>query len=104
MLFQLYGRIGWSVGSCHDSRTMRIDERFEIPDGPDTEVKAIEKAREIVKNLHKEHSHLVDYTLVAGLRVIKEIWETHFEEGRPGVPAQPARPAVVDHLEEKILV
>lgn len=106
MEFQLYGRVGYAVGSCHDDRSIAINEEFSVPDGPNAETMAIEKAREILRGVHKKYSHFTDYALAAGLRVIKEIWETHFEDDQPAIPAVPARkekPPTPAHFAEKII-
>lgn len=104
MEFQLYGMIGYAVGSCHDDRSVDINEEFSVPDGPNAKAAAIEKSREIVQKLHGQYSHLTDYSLAAGLRVITEIWETHFEEAISAIPAMPAKkakPAVPAGFKEK---
>lgn len=102
MKFHLVGTVYWAVGSCRDDRSEEINEEFDAP----SEEVAIEKAKAIVRERHKACSHLTDYGLNAELRVIKPVWETHFRDDEPArrpVPAQPARPAVAAHFEEKRL-
>ena len=99
MKFQLVGTVRWAVGSCHDDRSKDIHEEFDAPN----EKAAIEKAKEIVQKYHEEHSHLTDYGLQATLQVVKPIWETSFYDEEEAVAAQPARPAVKAHFEEKAL-
>ncbi|HUC31270.1 MAG TPA: hypothetical protein VMR99_01105 [Candidatus Paceibacterota bacterium] len=106
MKFQLYGRIGYAVGSCHDDRSIDISEEFNLPDGSNVEAMAIEKARGMIQELHEKYSHRTDYTLAAGLGVIREIWETHFEEDQCAVPARPAekaKSAIPAHFKERLL-
>lgn len=97
MKFKLTGKIYYAVGSCHDDRSMEINERFEAPN-----VKAaIDKAREIIGKEHDSNKHLTDYGLHAVLEVTRSVWKVDFKDAELAMTARHARPAIKAHLEEK---
>lgn len=77
MIFQLIGLINYDVGSCHDSRTVSINQEFKATDVD----QAIDKARELVKEFHETYSWHTDYTCrKMQLRMITPVWETFFND------------------------
>lgn len=96
MEFRLTGTIYYSVGSCHDDRSITIDEKFSKP----TIKTGLKTAREIIKREHNKNRHLTDYSLHAVLEVTKSIWKVDFIDEQSTEPAQPARSAVKAHLKE----
>lgn len=114
MKFKLIGTVWYDVGSCHDSRSVEINEEFEKPN-IDT---AIKEARKIVRNFHKKYSWHTDYGMSAELQTIKSqgnktiietLWKTRFvaeqpaEPARPAIPAKPAKSAILAHFKEEKL-
>lgn len=76
MLFQLYGVIK-RIERNGDRHTELLRIKFEIPDGPGADTKAIEKAKEILKNLGgNPYCSLNVCSFIVGLRTItrKRIW------------------------------
>lgn len=100
MKFELVGTIAWAVGSCRDDRSMPICESIDAP----TAQLAIEQAKVIVADLHKGHSHLTDYGLVAQLRMVKSVWTSRFQRAQTARQAVLASPSIPEHFEEQIII
>lgn len=95
MLFWLNGEVNYDVGSCHDSRMVKIDNYFSAPNIKS----AITKAKEMVQKYHQDYKHRTDYALEAKLFIGNPktktftVWETRWQKAKAYVPPQPAIPA-----------
>lgn len=98
MFFLLKGEIAYDVGSCHDSRTVRIFQHILAPNVKS----AIAGAKKVVKSHHERFSHRTDYGMSAALHksdinqtLGEKVWETRWREAEPYVPPvhRPAIPA-----------
>jgi hypothetical protein len=103
MKFVLTGSIGYDVGSCHDSRTVTIDEKIEAAD----EEQGVVEAKKLITDLHNRYKNNTDYGMRAELRhQPAPIWRIHFEDEVPAqkeVLAQPACPATPARLVETMV-
>lgn len=94
MNYELVGFVHYAVGSCHDDRSLTIQEKLKAR----TKAEAIKKARKKAERIHKENRHLTDYSMALELRIVttEPLWNIHFEDeeaAREAIPARAARPA-----------
>jgi hypothetical protein len=97
MIFCLRGKVHYDVGSCHDSREVKVEKRFGAPNITN----GIVKAKKIIAEYHEKHSHLTDYTMSAILwhewrttwELTRKVWETRWVDAQDYVPPRPAIPA-----------